>query len=216
MKTISIKSNEFRILVLVVVLFVLSSFLAQEYGEWLREREAAMGVWAVLGFIGITAIDVLLAIVTVMPLIPVAAAIWGPFGAGVFVSLGWILGSMLAFWLGRRYGAQAICRLFNLCEVAGYKDFFPKKHLFWMLVLARIFLPVDLISYAVGIFTNMSGWSYFLSSLIGIAVFSFAFAYGSGIPLPLQIIFGIIILIIFVLMYQKARKSYLSWLKDNK
>lgn len=203
-------------MLLVILLFIVSSFLSRHYADYLQGLDVFKSALGIIFFVGITIVDVLLAVVTITPLIPAAVAIWGPFWAGTLVMVGWVAGSMVAFWLGRKYGEKAICRFFNLCSVAEFKGFFPKKKLFYLLVLARIFLPIDLISYAVGVFTNMRSGAYFLSTLIGTAVFSYVFSYGADFTLGWQIFFGGLIFFLFLAFYWRARKEYLAWLKDNR
>jgi hypothetical protein len=82
----------------------------------------------------------------------------------------------------------------------------PKKNLFWAVAFARIFLPVDIVSYAVALFTRMHWFTYLSATVLGTAVFAFLFAYGAEMPPYLQIIAGIIIFIFIIFEYRNIKK----------
>ena len=84
----------------------------------------------------------------------------------------------------------------------------PKEDQFWTMVFLRMILPVDILSYALGIFSNVKFGPYVASTLLGkiplIFLLSY-FGYMSFIPQLISLLsFGILILII--LIFRRMRK----------
>lgn len=115
--------------------------------------------------------------VTVMPLIPMSAAVIGPFTTGVLSVIGWTVGGALAFLIARYLGRPIVQKFVSLEELDNVVASIPKETRFLSIVLLRLTLPVDLISYAIGISKSVGFWEYTLATLIGVSWFSFAFAY---------------------------------------
>ena len=63
----------------------------------------------------------------------------------------------------------------------------PQERMFWSVVLLRVMIPVDLLSYALGIF-GVLGWrKYTLATVVGISPFAFIFAYMGTLPVLYQL-----------------------------
>lgn len=52
---------------------------------------------------------------------------------------------------------------------------------FWLLVFLRMILPVDFLSYAIGLLSQINFWKFSLATFIGVIPFSFLFSYGYDI-----------------------------------
>jgi len=63
----------------------------------------------------------------------------------------------------------------------------PHQNLFWSVVLLRMALPVDVLSYGIGLFSKMSFSTYFWATLIGVVPFSFIYAYVGSLPVWYQV-----------------------------
>src|SRR5438045_633263 len=94
-----------------------------------------------------------------LPLIPGAAHTWGRFWAALLTTAGWTTGSLIAFLIARRWGAPVVRRLTSMERVKRLKAYIP-DNLFWSIVVLRTVLPMDVISYVLGLFTDMSWASY--------------------------------------------------------
>jgi len=119
--------------------------------------------------------------ITATPAIPVAAAFLHPALVGTLSVLGWTAGAVVAFVIARRWGRPLVARFVSLDEVARYERRVPARLNFFTLVLLRMVVPVDFLSYAIGLVSTIPLGTYTLATLIGVAPFSFIFAYGGSI-----------------------------------
>ncbi len=114
---------------------------------------------------------------TSLPLVPVVAMLIGPLATGIACFIGWTGGAIVAFLLGRYYGRPLLKKFMNLESIQKYEAYIRPDTGFILIVALRMVLPVDLLSYALGLFSTVSLKIYTLGTMIGIAWFSFAFAY---------------------------------------
>jgi uncharacterized membrane protein YdjX (TVP38/TMEM64 family) len=120
-----------------------------------------------------------LAPLTSLPLIPMVAPLLGPFLTGTACFIGWTLGAITAFCIGRFYGRSVITRFVSEQSLQKYEAYLKPDTRFLLIVALRMIAPVDVISYALGIFTAVSFRIYVSATMVGIFWFSYAFAYGS-------------------------------------
>lgn len=119
---------------------------------------------------------------TSLPLIPVIAPILGPFTTGTACYVGWTVGAICAFWIGRRYGQAFILRYVKRESLVRYEQCIRPDIGFILIVALRMLVPVDVVSYALAILSTISFKKYIAATMLGILWFSYAFAYG-GIAL---------------------------------
>ncbi len=170
-----------------IVAFVALMQITQRYSDSLQSLIQLSGIAGVVSYIALIVISVVFAPVSMAFLLPVAANGWGPFAAAVYSILGWTIGSMIAFFLARRYGLQWVAKFSAVKRMRAIEESIPTHHVFWFVVLLRITLPVDVLSYALGIFSSMNYWPFFWSTVIGISFFAFLFAYASVSSMAFQI-----------------------------
>lgn len=128
-------------------------------------------------FVAVLVLAVVLTPITAMPIIPVAAEAFGPLETGVLSVLGWTLGSLAAFVIARGVGRPILALLIPLEKFSRMERYIPKERYFWSIVLLRLILPMDIVSYAVGLLSSIPFRVYALATLIGSIPFSFIFAY---------------------------------------
>lgn len=119
--------------------------------------------------------------ITIFPLIPFVSIILGSFMTLVYSVIGWTAGSIIAFLIARHLGRPFLAKYISLDKIDRWGNKIPEKNEFLVLVLLRIITPVDILSYAVGMFCRISLWKYSLASFVGVIPFSFVFAYGYDI-----------------------------------
>ena len=192
--------------VFVIGFFILASWLSHRYALELSQLTLT-GVYGELAYVLISIFGALAAGISSTPLIPLALAIWGEGATIVMTATGWTLGSLLAFLLSRRFGEKLVCRIVNVCDLEDYKDRINSKGLFWKLLLARIFLPVDLLSYAIGLFTKMHWLNFLVATFLGSTLFTILAIYASELSIVTQIFLGIVFLLIFFIWAQKFIKK---------
>jgi len=162
-----------------------------------------------VAYVIIAVIATVAAPVSAGPLIPIAANAWGVAITAALSILGWTIGSLVAFAIGRRYGLPLAQKFFSVRNLENMHKHIPQERIFWSVVLLRIMIPVDLLSYALGIF-GVLGWRrYTLATIIGITPFAFIFAYLGTLPVSYQL-FSIPagILLIFIVYASGGKKFY--------
>lgn len=174
------------------VLFLLSAFLSQKFASDIRRIVGEAEVWGMLLYVGLTILAIVLAPVSTTPLLPLAANLWGGFWAAVLSIIGWTAGAQIAFWIARKYGRPIVEKVIPAKKLQWAEErlsqwFSSKEHFFWTVVFLRMALPVDILSYALGLFTRMNGVHYFFATLIGVTPFGFFFSYAGTFPVQYQI-----------------------------
>ncbi len=195
---------------LIVLLFIGSSLLVHQYEEPIKEN-LSMGIGEMPAYILLAVIATVIAPVSMMPLIPMAAMMWGWQTAALISALGWFIGACIAFWLARQFGVPLLQKITNVDHLKTLENYVPEKNVFWSIVLLRATLPVDILSYALGLFSRISFSTYALATALGILPFAFIFAYVGTIPLLYQIValvaIGIFVFICLRTYHKRAKKQ---------
>jgi uncharacterized membrane protein YdjX (TVP38/TMEM64 family) len=176
----------------VVACFIGVSVLAHAHEAALSKIVGAGGAWGIAGFIVLTAaFTVFLIPLDVSILIPISATVWGPNATALMSTAGWTLGSATAFFLARRFGAPFVEHIAGRVRLHAVEKttrrMIPKQHLFWWALFMQALLPMDLISYAFGLFTEIGLGPYALATGIGDLVPGFFFAYAGTLPIWYEI-----------------------------
>lgn len=171
----------------------------------------------------------------ILILIKIIGIIWPPLPGGVFTIgaipvMGWfnayladllgiIIGSGLAYFLGKKYGYALLNKIFDASVITKIKNINiePKREI-ESIFLLRLFgggVLIEIVSYAAGLF-RISFRNFLLGSLfshlaIALPFFYFAGNLFSGKNLIVNIILGVIIVGIFI----KFRRRYLSQCRDS-
>ncbi len=195
----SIKSKLYTALslILIITAFILFSYFIQTKSDFFNNL-IANNFLGILIYILLNIIAVVFAPITVLPLIVVATGLWGWTNAAIITILGWTIGSILAFLIARKFGVPLVRRFISLEKIYKLEDKFSVGNNFWSVLLLRIIIPVDILSYALGLFSKIKLLPYSLATIIGITPFAFIFAYLGTVPFIYQIILGLIVLIIFI------------------
>lgn len=195
------------ILFCIVTFFVASTLLAERYESELIELATKDSGLGMLIYTIVSGVAVVLAPVSTLPLIPLAVGMWGWFITGVLSIIGWTIGSQIAFSIARRYGKEFVQKFISLERFSAFEKRLSSNNLFWTVVLLRMTVPVDVLSYALGLFSNMTSRSYFLATAIGITPFAFIFSYLGSLPPVFQFILliEIALLVLFFHLLQKKK-----------
>lgn len=125
----------------------------------------------------------------------------GVFIAGLLSIIGWTIGSMIAFLLARKYGVSLIKKFIPLNKINKLEQKIPKENVFWGIVFLRMIIPVDILSYALGLFSKIKFKRFTLATLIGVSPFAFIWASLGIVPFVLQIVVLSAALIILLVGY---------------
>lgn len=202
--------KEIIIIAIVLAVFLISTYLSVTYAENLRGLVAISGTAGMFFYFLITTLAVILAPVSTLPLLPLAVALWGSFTAAIITILGWQIGAMVAFTLAQKYGHPLLHKLTDSNKIDKIRRMIPEQNLFLTVIVFRIVLPVDVLSYALGLLTNMRFLSYSVATLIGITPFAFAFSYAIKLPILYQMTLIVIGLIILYFGYKHWFKGFAS------
>lgn len=189
-----------------IILFLLAVYFANKYPNLIHQY-LDIGAWGVFYYFLIEIASVVFAPLTTIAILPIAVVLWGPFWAAVFSIISWFFGSVIVFWICKKFGKQFIERFISLEAVKNYENKLDDNQKFIQLILLRMVTPVDILSYALGLFTNVSWRMYLITTAIGIAPFAFLFAYFSGASPMLRIFYGLIIVILIILVILIIKKS---------
>lgn len=193
-------------IIIITAFFLAGTFVAKEYAGYIA-LYLDYGVPSMLVYMCVGIFATVVAPVSTLPLIPIAVALWGPFVTGTLSVIAWSIGSVIAFLIARRFGKPIIAHFVNLEKISKYENVLGEKYLFWDLILLRAAVPVDILSYAVGLFTSIGIGAYTLATFIGIIPFAFIFSYASRAPFLMQFLFGILAITVMYFGYRKIHKS---------
>ena len=206
------EKNRLKIIIplfLIFILFIVATYFAQKYNDTLILLATGLGSgFGIIIYIAITVASVIVPPFSSAPLIPLAAAAWGFLGAAVFSIAGWVLGSMVAFFIARIYGVPLVSKIVALEKVYEIQKFVSPRHIFWSIVILRMVMPVDILSYALGIFSIIKWKSYLLATAIGVSPFAFVFAYLGTLPLRYQLITFFVIAPLAMFWILQMRKRF--------
>lgn len=161
----------------VIVLFAAGIWLARHFAAPISQALASHSVLGIGVFFVSSAVAVLLPMLTNLPLLPMAVLAWGPWFAALILLLGWITGAGLSFVLGR-HARDMIQRHFpSVQRHAEIDRLIHPQHRLLSLVMLRMTFPVDVLSYALGLFSrNTSLLENLISTALGGAPFAILFA----------------------------------------
>jgi uncharacterized membrane protein YdjX (TVP38/TMEM64 family) len=183
--------KEYLWLIVVGGVLLSAVLLVHAHADSIRDFIDQQPAWGLLLYVLLNILDALIAPGATLPLIPVASRVWGPILTAFVTTAGWTSGSLIAFLVARRWGAPMVEKMTSMRRVREMKRYIPED-LFWSIVLVRLVLPMDIISYVLGLFTKM-GWArYAGATAIGLAPPAFLLAFLGKLPHAYEIIaFGI-------------------------
>lgn len=188
----SVKTKEIIGAAGVILLFVISSWLVQANLEAIAGL-IGDGIGGMAIYVLVSIATIVLAPVATIPLIPIASGLWGGFVTGILNIGSWLIGAMIAFSLARFIGIRFVRKMVPLDRLERLEKRIPEQGKFWTIVLLRMIIPVDILSYALGLFSRVRPTLYFWATLMGIIPFAFILAYAGEIPFAWQI-FGFLAL----------------------
>lgn len=186
------KTKSFLAAIFVIILFGLVSYYTKQNIELFKSL-VGDGFTGIIIYLSIVIFAIVFAPVSMTPLIPLASNVYGVFYASIINVIGWTIGSAIVFFICRKYGKDLIKKLVSLKEIEKIEKKIPEKNLFFTLILLRMTIPVDVLSYALSLLTKINFRTYITTTFIGIIPFSFVFSYLGTISFMYQIIGFIII-----------------------
>jgi uncharacterized membrane protein YdjX (TVP38/TMEM64 family) len=197
--------REYLSLAVVAAVLVCAVWLARSHAESLKQLIDHHPIQGVAVYIILNILDAVIAPGATLPLIPIAAHAWGRVPAAIVTTVGWTTGSLVAFYLARRWGSPIVKKLTSMERLKRLRPYVP-KHPFWSVVLLRLVVPMDVISYVLGLFTEMTWSSYAFATALGLTPSAFILTYIGRMPRAYDIImFGIGAAILAWIVYSTRR-----------
>lgn len=146
------------VLLLAVGAFLGLGALLRQYAPWFFDPEAArawirtFGALAPLVFVSVQALQVVVAPVPGQVLGVASGYLFGAVWGTVYSVVGTALGSLVAFWLSRRFGRPFVERVLD-AEALSLFDDFSNEHGVWALFLVFLVpgLPDDAVCFVAGL-----------------------------------------------------------------
>ena len=182
--------------------------------EDLRQLILGFGGWGIISYIVINLLQCIVIPVPTTLTVLVGTAIYGPFIAFLYATIGVILGSSIAFAIGRYCSRPVINWIFGKEKVEKYQNLLNKRaELILFLTLTLPLFPDDLICMMAGV-SDIKYFKFLLISVVargvGLATISF---FGSGKIIPFSgwgiavwAILALIVLTIFIVGFKKREK----------
>ena len=135
------------------------------------------GLWAPVVFVFLYAAGVCLFLPGTL-LTALGAAIFGPYFGFVYVWLGAMLGSSLAFFIGRYLGRDFAASLIG-DRLKKYDEAIARNGFATVLYLRLVYFPFTPMNFGMGL-TKVRFWDYFSGTALGIIVGTFIFTFFVG------------------------------------
>lgn len=186
---------------LVFAAFIAVSWAGGRLIDAVSSYAVVTGRLGIAAYVAIVALNaVVVAPIGAIPLIPLAVQLWGEMPTALMNIAGWTIGSVIAFVIARYFGRPYMERLVGAAALQRMERYIPKERLFVTVVLLRMMLPVDLLSYALGALSPMRFFPYALATLIGVAPFAFVFSYGTTLPLAQQLVGAVVVVALIIVV----------------
>lgn len=186
--------------------------IADELRAWFTELVGYNTVVAGLVFFVLAALSAILTFFTSTPLIPLAAAVWGKTTTLALLYGGWMLGAIMAYFIG--YAFSHLIRRFRFFKkIEVHRAELGEGASFLVVLLFRLSAPAEIASYTLGLLRYPFG-HYVLASLISDLPFALLAIYSSAAllgPHPMNFAFfmvgGLITISLFTYFLHRQLKK---------
>lgn len=186
------------------VFFLASAYIAQTYEDSLTAFIGS-GLSGVLVYSLLAITGTVVAPLSSLPLMPLASALWGAPLAAVISVLSWWIGGIIAFGLSRKFGRPLVEKLISEERLEQVEARLPEKRQFWAVALLSLILSTDVLSYAFGLFKNVSLKTYAPAMLLGNIPFAFVFAYLGVLPFKYQLLIVPVVITISIFWFRRRK-----------
>ena len=141
-------------LIIVVGLVAASDTLhnrTQEIIVWTEGVISQAPLLGMLVFVLLAMLSAMVAFFSSALLAPVAIYAWGEVGCLALLWLGWCLGGIVSFCIGRFLGKAAVSKIIGEEKVAGWRDAFSERMKFRHVLLFQAVVPSEVPGYLLGI-----------------------------------------------------------------
>lgn len=167
----------------VALLFLVASFASEKLANVLDVYLGAKGIGGMAIYTLIVTGIVLIPFASSLPLVPLAVALWGSVTVAILTLIAWTTSATISFSLARKLGVPVFKKLRAFTAIQGTATMLPQKNAWWgLLGLAAIGVPVEILSYATGLFTNIPYKKFIVPVFLGTIPLAFFIAYTASLP----------------------------------
>lgn len=171
-----------RIATLSALALLTIAAIAVWHGGWdIAQLETYIEEHAIAGAIvcvGVFVVSTVLPI-SALPLLPLAARVYGVWTTVLLSASGWWIGCLAAFLIAR-WARVYLQRVTSLEAVQRLESKLPADVGFGGIVMLRIVFPGDIVGFALGLLKNVRFSTYAAASLIGTIPGAILFSYAGG------------------------------------
>lgn len=149
-----------RRVIVLLTLLLLAAFLtrlpalnehvsgALEFVAGLMAQHRVLGAFA---FVVASALSAMLLFFSSVLLVPLGIELWGSVGCFLLVWVGWFLGGVLTYMIGRHFGRPAVESLLSRQRMLDLEQHMPTAHGFWGALMVQLAFPSDVAGYFFGL-----------------------------------------------------------------
>jgi uncharacterized membrane protein YdjX (TVP38/TMEM64 family) len=182
--------------ILGICLFVVVSTIVHRYLPFLTNilTEGPSKSYGMTAYVLLGMASVVIPFASLIPVIPVAVALWGWKTTALLTILAWVLGGQILFELARHLGKSWVKKLIPAAQLDTVHAMIRDKNIFHA-ILIRTVIHGDIVSYAFGILTDISRWEFMLVTALGVAPSAIIYSLYGSMPLHLQVYLGILCIV---------------------
>lgn len=180
----------------------------------------SFGPWAPVVFIGVSALQVVLAPIPGQFIGVAGGYLFGVWRGLLYSLIGTTLGAWAAMWLGRRFGRPLVTRLAGEPALARFDRFADRRGpLFFFLVFLLPFVPDDLAFYAIGLSPLPILPMLIMATVVRLPASVVSTLVGDNIArLPLELLIlgliGVVTVGVFIWKYQEQiEMALMTWIR---
>jgi uncharacterized membrane protein YdjX (TVP38/TMEM64 family) len=140
-------------IVLLATLLVASDVLYARIDDvlaWAGDLIARHPGGGIIVFVGLAALSAMVAFFSSVLIVPVGVQHWGPLACFGLLWVGWMLGGMAAYGIGRGLGRRAVATLINPRTLERYEAYITANLAFPLVLLFQAALPSEVPGYLLG------------------------------------------------------------------
>ncbi len=163
-----------------------------------------------LVFFGVSVVAVLISPFSSVPLVPSAIMAWGSLTTFFLMLPAWIIGGLLAYYVGSLSREKIIRHFISFEKVDYYKKRISPRSQFWLVLLFRLAIPSEVASYTLGII-RYDFWKYFLITILTELPFALFVIYSGSILVKGEILIfaaiaGVAVIVFYILYHEFNKK----------
>ncbi len=157
MNIIKIKHGRILFLLIIAILaffFWISSGFHEAVTQTLSFSKAYIELSPVLGvfvFLALAAISAILIFFSSILIVPIAVFAWGEFATFLLLLLGWFIGAMIAYMVGKNLGRKVVEYFVSTKKIDDYGNLISKEMGIFDVVFLKLALPSEVPSFFLGI-----------------------------------------------------------------